>query len=82
MCQCPHCNEQGLPASVVDHKKKHNGDPRLFFDPRNLRSMAKPCHDRFKQSEEKGGAGFLKGSDELGRPLDPAHPWHAADRQP
>lgn len=76
MCQCPHCRGQGLKATVVDHIKRHMGDVRLFFDRRNLRSMAKPCHDKWKQSEERGGAGFLAGCDERGFPLSEDHDWY------
>lgn len=84
-CQCPHHDGKGLHAdhpdfggAVVDHKKKHKGDPKLFFDRRNLQTMTKHCHDKFKQSEEKGGAGFLKGCDVNGWPLDRSHEWHAS----
>ena len=76
MCQCPHCQEKGLPANVVDHIKAHKGDRKLFFDKLNLRSMAKTCHDSRKQSEERGGSGFLKGGDVTGQPLDPSHHWN------
>lgn len=78
-CQCPHCTSgkrESLPASVVDHITPHKGDTKLFFDPRNLRSMAKPCHDRFKQSEERGGSGFDGGCDANGEPLNAQHAWH------
>ncbi|BAQ16926.1 hypothetical protein [Methyloceanibacter caenitepidi] len=77
MCQCPHCKEKGLPAEVVDHIERHAGDRKLFFDRRNLQSMAKECHDRFKQSQERGGAGFDRGCDEHGLPLNPDHHWNA-----
>lgn len=76
-CQCPH--HAGRPnapiADVVDHKIAHRGDSKLFFDVNNLQSMAKVCHDSRKQSEEKGGAGFLAGCDESGLPLDKSHPF-------
>lgn len=75
-CQCPHCLSKQVPAEVVDHKIPHRGDSKLFFDADNLQSMAKSCHDSRKQSEEKGGAGFLKGCDVRGYPLDPSHPWY------
>lgn len=75
-CQCPHCKGEQLDADTVDHRIAHKGDSRLFWDENNLQSMAKVCHDRFKQSQERGGVGFLKGSDEHGDPLDPAHPWY------
>lgn len=76
MCQCPHCKGSGLPAAVVHHKQPHKGDRRKFFDSRNLTSMAKVCHDRFQQSEERGGIGFLGACDEKGWPLDPSHHWN------
>lgn len=77
-CQCPHHKgtDKSARATVVDHTKPHRGDPRLFWDVRNLRSMTKLCHDRFKQSEEKGGTGFLRGCDERGIPLSEDHHWH------
>jgi 5-methylcytosine-specific restriction endonuclease McrA len=61
---------------VVDHKVPHKGDLRLFFNPKNLQSMTKECHDRFKQSLEKGGAGFDKGCDAGGQPLNKDHSWY------
>jgi hypothetical protein len=39
--------------------------------------MSKPCHDIFKQSQEKGGVGFMKGCDEEGNPLNQEHEWYA-----
>jgi 5-methylcytosine-specific restriction protein A len=76
-CQCPH--HKGRPdaplAEVVDHIKPHRGDFQLFIDPTNVQSMAKVCHDQFKQSQEKGGAGFWAGCDASGQPLDSSHPW-------
>jgi 5-methylcytosine-specific restriction endonuclease McrA len=62
---------------VVDHIEPHRGDRRLFWNTSNLQSMTKVCHDRFKQSQEKGGAGFLVGCDEDGWPLSEDHPWSA-----
>lgn len=41
-------------AEVVDHKTPHKGDERLFFDPNNLQSLCKLCHDSRKQKMEKG----------------------------
>lgn len=81
LCQCPHCREgKGAlrEATVVDHIKAHKGDRKLFFDPTNLQSFAKSCHDTFKQSEEAGGQGFMKGRDERGYPLNLAHSWYEA----
>lgn len=75
-CQCPHCQGKKLKADTADHKIAHKGDRRLFFDPKNLQSMAASCHNSRKQSQERGGAGFLKGCDEKGRPLSPDHEWN------
>ena len=63
-------------ASVVDHIDPHKGDERKFWNARNLQSMTKQCHDKFKQSQEKGGAGFDMGSNADGTPLNPDHPWY------
>jgi 5-methylcytosine-specific restriction protein A len=77
-CECPH--HVGRPdaplADVVDHIQSHRGDYALFLDPSNLQSMAKACHDSRKQSQEKGGAGFLAGCDATGQPLDRSHSWY------
>lgn len=70
-CQCPHHEGQKIPANVVDHRKPHKGDARLFWDRRNLQSMTKECHDSMKQSQERGGVGFSKGCDAQGWPLVP-----------
>ncbi len=75
-CQCPHHKGKQYPANVVDHRIPHQGNVFLFWDRSNLQSMAKVCHDRFKQSQEKGGAGFLKGCDEQGIPLSDYHEWN------
>ncbi|QCN96656.1 HNH endonuclease (plasmid) [Azospirillum argentinense] len=59
LCQCEACDEgrrRITPATVVDHIRPHRGDEGLFFDPANLRSMAKPCHDR-KTARDDGGFG-------------------------
>lgn len=79
-CQCEH--HAGLSTSpeacVVDHIKPHGGDLRMFYDPRNLQSMAKECHDRYKQSQERGGRGFLGACDEAGWPVARTHEWNQA----
>ena len=76
MCQCPHCKGKKLPANVVDHIKPHRGDTQLLWNPDNLQSMAATCHNAMKQSYEKGGQGFLRGSDENGWPLSHEHEWY------
>lgn len=76
MCQCPHCKGANLQANVVDHITPHRGEARLFWNRKNLQSMNKQCHDKYKQSQERGGNGFDAGSDEQGLPLNRDHPWH------
>lgn len=68
-CQCPHHEGRFVFADVADHREPHRGDARLFWDTRNLQSLTKECHDRFKQSQERGGHGFGVGSDVNGMPL-------------
>ena len=75
-CECPHHKDQKMLASVVDHIVPHKGDTRLFWKESNLQSMTKHCHDKFKQSQEKGGAGFDAGCHPDGTPLNPDHSWY------
>ena len=78
-CQCPHHRGQDklATATVVDHITPHKGDTTLFWSTRNLQSMTKQCHDSFKQSQEKGGAGFYRGCGPSGEPLSHDHAWYA-----
>ena len=75
---CEFCAKQGylIPATIADHKLPHRGDHRLFFDPWNLQSLCKTCHDGAKQVQERSG--YLRGSNRNGHPLDPNHHWGAA----
>lgn len=68
-CQCPHHVGNRVPADVVDHDIPHKGNAALFWNVGNLISLSKLCHDRYKQSAERGGYGFAQGSDEHGLPL-------------
>ena len=52
LCECG-C---GYAASVVDHKRPHNGDAALLYAWDNLEAMTKPCHDR-KTAARDGGFG-------------------------
>lgn len=38
---------------VCDHVKPHRGSALLFWDPSNLQTLCKPCHDVVKQREEQ-----------------------------
>jgi 5-methylcytosine-specific restriction protein A len=73
---CVKCMEQGYDtrATVVDHKRPHRGDTRLFFDSDNLQSLCKPHHDSTKQWEERRG--LEAGCDSNGNPRDARHPWN------
>lgn len=74
-CQCPHHKGKYVKAQVVDHIIPHKGDSRLFWDRTNLQALTKECHDKFKQSEEKGGRGFNQGCDAQGNPLNDLDHW-------
>ena len=41
-------------SPVVDHKRAHRGDERLFWDENNLHAVSKDYHDSEKQAEERG----------------------------
>ena len=58
LCECDANNGAGCgyPATVVDHRKPHNGDPVLLYDWENLQAMTKACHDR-KTAARDGGFG-------------------------
>jgi len=73
---CVFCARSGrqVPAGVVDHITPHRGDEVVFFDPKNLQSLCKSCHDAAKQKFEK--TGVMVGGDQFGVPFDPAHHWN------
>lgn len=75
---CVFCLRLGIrsPATVADHITPHKGNKDLFFDPCNLQSLCKTCHDSAKQHLEQSGV--LKGCDAAGFPLDPNHHWNRA----
>jgi hypothetical protein len=77
---CEECLKTGrtTPATIAHHEKPHRNDRELFFDPDNLASSCKPCHDGALQVQERSG--YLPGCDVDGRPLDPAHPWNRQAR--
>jgi len=53
---CRMCMQEGrvMAATVVDHIVPHKGDVELFYSG-PFQSLCKPCHDRHKQAEERGG---------------------------
>ena len=40
---------------VADHRRPHRGDETLFWDAANLWTLCKPCHDSWKQQQERAG---------------------------
>jgi 5-methylcytosine-specific restriction endonuclease McrA len=73
---CRYCLALGktTSANVADHKQPHKGNRALFFNPFNLQSLCKTCHDSAKQTLERSGV--LPGCDVSGVPLDPLHHWY------
>ena len=71
---CRMCAEIGKAtlASVADHVTPiaAGGDPWSLD---NLQPLCAPCHDGAKAEQESTGR--IRGCDEHGVPLDPAHPW-------
>ena len=41
-------------SPIVDHRKPHRGDRKLFFDITNCETVSKAYHDSVKQSHERG----------------------------
>jgi 5-methylcytosine-specific restriction enzyme A len=58
LCQCEANGGRGCgyAATVVDHKRPHNGDKALAYSWDNLQAMTKSCHDR-KTAARDGGFG-------------------------
>lgn len=71
---CLDAGRPGVPATIADHQVPHRGKDHLFFDPTNLQSLCKLCHDSAKQRQELTGR--LPGGDARGIPLDPNHHWN------
>jgi len=73
---CKFCADLGhvTAATIADHIRPHKGSRELFFDPDNLQSLCKHCHDSHKQSQDRTGA--LRGNNTQGYPLDPNHHWN------
>jgi 5-methylcytosine-specific restriction protein A len=62
-------------ATVAHHKVRHEGDEALFFDPGNLASSCKPCHDGPEQGVEARGYDNDLDPD-TGLPTDANHPFN------
>lgn len=73
---CAYCLKLGITelATVVDHIVPHKGDEALMFEPSNLQSLCKRCHDSVKAVEESRGVVLGNGLD--GAPVDENHHWN------
>lgn len=63
LCQFCKQSEFIVEADIVDHITPHKGSVELFFDPDNLQSLCKHCHDSVKQRMELGQTVVTFGSD-------------------
>ncbi|MEH6477101.1 MAG: HNH endonuclease signature motif containing protein [Sneathiella sp.] len=72
---CRYCTQMNrtTAADTVDHIEPHRGDETLAFDPDNLQSLCKPCHDVHADAKDRGK--IMAGCDVNGLPVDAAHPW-------
>lgn len=54
-CQMDGCGRvQPNPSRLVgDHRTPHRGDPDLFWNPDNVHTLCKSCHDSLKQAQER-----------------------------
>lgn len=54
-CQRAECGRiEGRTSELVcDHIEPHRGDEQRFFDPTNLHTLCRTCHDGVKQKEEQ-----------------------------
>jgi len=62
----PACTACGAPATVVDHRRAHRGDPALFWDRSNWQPLCKPCHDQ-RTDEGDFGRGRADAAPHAGR---------------
>lgn len=72
---CRYCHAAGdiVAADTVDHIKPHKGDLDLAFDPGNLQSLCKTCHDIHADAKDREKV--MAGCDADGYPIDPSHVW-------
>jgi 5-methylcytosine-specific restriction endonuclease McrA len=80
LCQRCAADRKVSAATVVHHKDKHDGNEIKFFDPSNLASSCKPCHDAVEQQIEVRGYSTAIGVD--GWPVDDRHPGNQTARPP
>jgi 5-methylcytosine-specific restriction protein A len=75
---CAECERKGLigvPAEQVDHITRHFGDPKAFWNEKNLQALCRACHELKSAAEEsRERRGYSLDVDEAGYPIDPDHP--------
>jgi len=79
---CKFCLARGVvvPATVVDHVKRHRGNNWNEFITAPVQSLCKPCHDSTKRTIEQRG--FSRDVDPAtGYPTDENHPWYASEKK-
>jgi len=54
---CQRCRRVEADTSqlVADHRRPHRGVEAAFWEEGNLWTLCKPCHDSWKQAEERSG---------------------------
>ena len=60
-------------ATELDHIRKHNNDPVLFYDVNNWQGLCAYHHRSVKAQMERGGV--VRGHKADGTPLDKNHFW-------
>ena len=71
------CEQEGraTPAVELDHIKKHDGNPELFWDSKNnWQGLCAFHHRSVKAQIERSGV--VRGSKADGTPIDPSHYWN------
>jgi 5-methylcytosine-specific restriction endonuclease McrA len=73
---CAMCKARGIiaVAQVADHIRQHRGNEAFFYDPANLQSLCRRCHDTHKARAERSGRTWSRAVGPDGWPTDPAHP--------
>jgi 5-methylcytosine-specific restriction protein A len=75
LCRLCTAAERTVPATDVDHIKPiSQGGAAL--DPENFRSLCRPCHSTVTARQLSKTDKPIKGCNDEGQPIDPAHPWH------
>jgi len=55
LCASCRAQERVAPATVIDHRTPHRGDPERFWNEANWQGLCKPCHDAKTAREGRWG---------------------------